>query len=84
MFRFIPQIGFTRTVDVSKEEVVIPISEPAPTSIGADRIAISSLDEIGQICFRGCETLNRIQTVVFPTAYSTNNNLLICAPTGAG
>lgn len=28
--------------------------------------------------------LNRIQSVVFNTAYNTNENLLICAPTGAG
>ena len=28
--------------------------------------------------------LNRIQSVVFETAYKTNENLLICAPTGAG
>jgi activating signal cointegrator complex subunit 3 len=28
--------------------------------------------------------LNRIQSVVFETAYNTNENLLICAPTGAG
>ena len=28
--------------------------------------------------------LNTIQSRVFETAYSTNENLLICAPTGAG
>lgn len=28
--------------------------------------------------------LNRIQTVVFDAAYNTNENLLVCAPTGAG
>ena len=28
--------------------------------------------------------LNRIQSVVFDTAYNTHENLLICAPTGAG
>ena len=30
------------------------------------------------------ETLNRIQSIVFEKAYNTNENLLICAPTGAG
>lgn len=30
------------------------------------------------------KNLNRIQSVVFETAYNTNENLLICAPTGAG
>uniref|UniRef100_A0A8B9PMV7 Activating signal cointegrator 1 complex subunit 3 n=1 Tax=Apteryx owenii TaxID=8824 RepID=A0A8B9PMV7_APTOW len=28
--------------------------------------------------------LNRIQSIVFETAYNTNENMLICAPTGAG
>ncbi|CAE6500996.1 unnamed protein product [Rhizoctonia solani] len=32
----------------------------------------------------GYQSLNRIQSIVYPTAYSTNENLLICAPTGAG
>lgn len=45
---------------------------------------ISSLDEIRQIAFTGITSLNRIQSVVFNAAYNTNENLLICAPTGAG
>lgn len=40
--------------------------------------------QIGRIAFKGCKTLNRIQTVVYPSAYHSNDNLLICAPTGAG
>jgi len=28
--------------------------------------------------------LNRIQSIVFDAAYNTNENLLVCAPTGAG
>lgn len=40
--------------------------------------------QIGQMAFEKIETLNRIQSVVFKTAYHTNENLLICAPTGAG
>ena len=28
--------------------------------------------------------LNRMQSVVFPAAFTTNENLLVCAPTGAG
>lgn len=30
------------------------------------------------------ETLNQIQSLVYPVAYKTNENMLICAPTGAG
>ena len=36
------------------------------------------------MAFQGTKTLNRIQSVVFDTAYKNNDNLLICAPTGAG
>ena len=36
------------------------------------------------MAFAGMKSLNRIQSVVFETAYQTNENLLICAPTGAG
>ena len=33
---------------------------------------------------QGVKCLNRIQSIVFPTAYGTNENMLVCAPTGAG
>uniref|UniRef100_A0A182QHM2 Activating signal cointegrator 1 complex subunit 3 n=1 Tax=Anopheles farauti TaxID=69004 RepID=A0A182QHM2_9DIPT len=66
------------------EEVRIPATDPPPLSIGSNRIKISSLDEIGQIAFKGCDELNRIQSVVYPAAYNSNENLLVCAPTGAG
>ncbi|XP_055550848.1 activating signal cointegrator 1 complex subunit 3 [Wyeomyia smithii] len=66
------------------EEVKIPATEPPPLSIGNNRIQIDSLDEIGQIAFKGCKELNRIQSIVYPAAYHSNENLLVCAPTGAG
>ncbi len=40
--------------------------------------------QIAQLVFKGMKRLNRIQSIVFETAYNTNENLLICAPTGAG
>ncbi|KAI5644855.1 sec63 brl domain-containing protein [Phthorimaea operculella] len=66
------------------EEVIIPKNEPAPLTVGNKRVPISDLDEIGQMVFENVTELNRIQSVVFQTAYNTNENLLICAPTGAG
>jgi len=47
-------------------------------------IRINTLDEVAQVAFRNTAALNRIQSVVFEEAYETNDNLLICAPTGAG
>lgn len=66
------------------EEVRIPASDPPPLTVGNNRIQIQDLDEIGQICFKGMKELNRIQTIVYPVAYHGNDNLLVCAPTGAG
>ncbi|XP_055382886.1 activating signal cointegrator 1 complex subunit 3 [Condylostylus longicornis] len=66
------------------EEVKIPATEPPPLSVGNNRIQISNLDEIGQTCFRNTKELNRIQSVVYPVAYHSNENMLVCAPTGAG
>uniref|UniRef100_A0A0V0J941 Activating signal cointegrator 1 complex subunit 3 n=1 Tax=Schistocephalus solidus TaxID=70667 RepID=A0A0V0J941_SCHSO len=47
-------------------------------------IEISQLDRIGRIAFEGVERLNPIQSIVFDAAYNSSENLLICAPTGAG
>lgn len=40
--------------------------------------------QIAQMGFQGMKELNLIQSVVFETAYGSNENLLISAPTGAG
>ncbi|XP_028326089.1 activating signal cointegrator 1 complex subunit 3 isoform X2 [Gouania willdenowi] len=66
------------------EEVEIPPNEPMPIGLEEKPVYISELDEIGQLVFKGMKRLNRIQSIVFETAYNTNENLLICAPTGAG
>lgn len=47
-------------------------------------VRIEELNPIGRLAFDGYTALNRIQSIVFPAAYRTNNNLLVCAPTGAG
>ncbi|XP_059501244.1 activating signal cointegrator 1 complex subunit 3 [Stegostoma tigrinum] len=66
------------------EQVVIPATQPMPIGIQEKPVDIKNLDEIGQLVFKGMKQLNRIQSVVFETAYNTNENMLICAPTGAG
>ncbi|XP_034936753.1 activating signal cointegrator 1 complex subunit 3 [Chelonus insularis] len=66
------------------EEVEIPVLAIDSDEIQYTPIKISSLDEIGQMAFNGVEALNRIQSIVFNIAYNSNENLLICAPTGAG
>ncbi|XP_046420627.1 activating signal cointegrator 1 complex subunit 3 [Neodiprion fabricii] len=66
------------------EEVHIPVPPAAVLDVGNNPVIISSLDEVGQMAFHGIKSLNRIQSIVFDAAYHTNENLLICAPTGAG
>ncbi|XP_072748400.1 activating signal cointegrator 1 complex subunit 3 [Anoplolepis gracilipes] len=66
------------------EEVQIPAPKKEDINVNIDTVLISSLDEIGQMAFNGIMSLNKIQSIVFHAAYNTNENLLICAPTGAG
>lgn len=67
------------------EEINLPANTaPIDLGVGEQRIQIADLDEIGQMAFKGVKELNRIQSVVFERAYHSNDNLLICAPTGAG
>lgn len=67
------------------EEINLPANTaPIELGVGDQRVQIADLDEIGQLAFKGIKELNRIQSVVFERAYHSNDNLLICAPTGAG
>ena len=43
---------------------------------------IEELPEWAQLAFGGYKTLNRIQSRIFHTAFSSNENMLVCAPTG--
>lgn len=43
-----------------------------------------NFDAIGRAAFAGCAHLNPMQSVVYETAYKTNKNMLVAAPTGAG
>lgn len=47
-------------------------------------VQVSSLDTVGQLVFKDINEFNRIQSEVFPVAYHSNENILVCAPTGAG
>ncbi|KAM4772205.1 activating signal cointegrator 1 complex subunit 3 [Rhinophrynus dorsalis] len=76
--------GIQRENNKMYEEVKIPVTEPMPVGFEEKPVYIKDLDEIGQLVFKGVKRLNRIQSIVFETAYNTNENMLICAPTGAG
>ncbi|XP_057988384.1 DExH-box ATP-dependent RNA helicase DExH14 isoform X2 [Hevea brasiliensis] len=66
------------------EEVVIPPTPTAQMKPGEKLIEIKELDDFAQAAFHGYKSLNRIQSRIFQTVYYTNENILVCAPTGAG
>lgn len=66
------------------EEVYIPPTNPLQFSESEKLVKVSELDDLLRLVFRGTKTLNRIQSIVYPAAYQTNENLLVSAPTGAG
>ena len=70
--------GFTRKDERKFEEVTVPAENKGtgPPDTGKKTVKISSLDEIGQLAFRGIKQLNTIQSTVFETAYNTSENML--------
>ena len=40
------------------------------------------MPEWAQLAFSGYKTLNRIQSRIYTTAFTSNQNMLVCAPTG--
>ncbi|CAI5759394.1 unnamed protein product [Candida verbasci] len=93
------KIIFTTSVDTTKVKLppgtfqenkksydIITIPPPSPPKSDEELVAISELPNWAQEAFPSNETqsFNRIQSKIYPKAFETNDNLLICAPTGAG
>ncbi|WWC72186.1 uncharacterized protein I206_106146 [Kwoniella pini CBS 10737] len=76
-------IGTQRHINDTFEEVTVPPSNPVPPRRNERPVKISELPRLARGCFKYVE-LNRMQSVVQPTAMNTNENMLVCAPTGAG
>jgi antiviral helicase SLH1 len=66
------------------EEYTIPAAKVGTLGIGRKLIEINEMDGLCKRTFQGYKSLNRMQSLVYPVAYSTSENMLICAPTGAG
>lgn len=79
----LPQ-GTEREQTDSFEEVTVPPPTMVPPKMGEKPVMINSLSPLAQRCFPKYVSLNRMQSVVHPTAMGTNENMLVCAPTGAG
>ncbi|CAM8907106.1 unnamed protein product [Rhodiola kirilowii] len=79
----LPQ-GTLRKHHKGYEEVIIPPTPATEMKPGEKLIEIKELDDFAQAAFRGYKSLNRIQSRIYHTTYHTNENILVCAPTGAG
>nr|CAD1837931.1 unnamed protein product [Ananas comosus var. bracteatus] len=79
----LPQ-GTTKKHAKGYEEVIIPPTPTAAMKPDEKLIGIRELDDFAQAAFRGYKSLNRIQSRIFQSTYHTNENILVCAPTGAG
>ncbi|KAJ9082208.1 putative steryl acetyl hydrolase mug81 [Entomophthora muscae] len=66
------------------DELIIPITKKAPTRSNEKTITLAMMDSLCKESFKGYASLNRVQSIVYPIAYQTNENMLLCAPTGAG
>lgn len=66
------------------EEIIIPPAKVVPPRTSERLILVNELDDLARGSFPGYSSLNRIQSIVYSTAYESNENILVCAPTGAG
>jgi activating signal cointegrator complex subunit 3 len=77
--------GTTTTTHPGFQEVNVPApAKPVLSDSAPGLVSIASLEPLAQIAFTGITALNRLQSFLFQAAYRTNENLLVCAPTGAG
>uniref|UniRef100_A0A0N5ALP4 Activating signal cointegrator 1 complex subunit 3 n=1 Tax=Syphacia muris TaxID=451379 RepID=A0A0N5ALP4_9BILA len=81
--KFCLPAGAKRVRETNYEEITVPPSESSVLD-DVKSVYIKDMDTIGQTAFEGFEKLNIVQSLVFEQAYKTKENLLICAPTGAG
>ncbi|KAJ2005411.1 activating signal cointegrator 1 complex subunit 3 [Coemansia thaxteri] len=77
-------VGTARDEFADHEEITIPVSAPAPRRHAEAPVLIEDMDPLCRYTFRKYSSLNRIQSIIYPTAYGTNENILLSAPTGAG
>ncbi|KAF6221746.1 hypothetical protein HO133_001714 [Letharia lupina] len=77
-------VGSKRTEHEKYEEYLIPAAKVGTLGVGRKLVEISEMDGLCRRTFKGYKALNRMQSLVYPVAYKTNENMLICAPTGAG
>ncbi|KAJ6888893.1 DExH-box ATP-dependent RNA helicase DExH12-like [Populus alba x Populus x berolinensis] len=66
------------------EEVHVPALKPRAIPPNERFVKISEMPDWAQPAFEGIQQLNRVQSKVYETALFKADNILLCAPTGAG
>lgn len=77
-------LGSERKQFEKYEEYSIPAARKGVLGPGQKLVMIKDLDGLCRNTFKGYKSLNRMQSLVYQVAYKTSENMLICAPTGAG
>ncbi|XP_070055782.1 DExH-box ATP-dependent RNA helicase DExH12-like [Nicotiana tomentosiformis] len=77
-------VGSYRNHRKGYEEVHVPALKPKPLTPGEELVKISSIPVWAQPAFSGMTQLNRVQSKVYEAALFSPENILLCAPTGAG
>ena len=77
-------IGSERSEHEKYEEYSIPAAKVGTLGAGRKLVEVAEMDGLCKMTFKGYKSLNRMQSLVYPIAYRTSENMLICAPTGAG
>lgn len=76
--------GSIRTPFKGYEEVIVPAQRAPPMERSEKLVAIQDLPKWSHAGFPGTQHLNRVQSKVFQKAFYSPENMLLCAPTGAG
>eukprot|EP00747_Dinoflagellata_sp_TGD_P161473 gnl/TRDRNA2_/TRDRNA2_178087_c2_seq1.p1 gnl/TRDRNA2_/TRDRNA2_178087_c2~~gnl/TRDRNA2_/TRDRNA2_178087_c2_seq1.p1 ORF type:complete len:2167 (-),score=-96.49 gnl/TRDRNA2_/TRDRNA2_178087_c2_seq1:381-6881(-) len=76
--------GSFRTIHKGYEEVYIPPPPERPSNSSEKLISKTELPYWTRAAFEGLDYLNVIQSKVCESALYSNNNILLCAPTGSG
>ncbi|KAK5128381.1 hypothetical protein LTR85_003049 [Meristemomyces frigidus] len=77
-------VGSERVEQDKYEQYSIPPAKVGTLGKHQSLVQVSEMDGLCKRTFKGYKTLNRMQSLVYPVAYQTSENMLICAPTGAG
>ncbi|KAI9225369.1 MAG: hypothetical protein DHS80DRAFT_26255 [Piptocephalis tieghemiana] len=84
--QYILPVGTERFEHRDHEELIIPARERVQDKEGQNGtlVQVKEMDNLCRPSLPGYQTLNPVQSRVYEMAYKTVENLLICAPTGAG